>query len=260
VVGLRVSNSRGEQNTYRLIPSMSSTGFLINPYLKTSRQVLRLSGGTPTASLLSVAVLLPGADRRSFQRQIRCRITALPELPETEMDESARRMGDAASDDSEAIAQDRLTRAFQASSEVLLKLNPGNHFEGISSLNEILLRNEQTGLRLTATGTDPQLLLPRFSTGPQTVVIVRIDLEAPADTGFQVFYLPFGVSNYGEHVINRFVRRSENTVYFALTAADLAGGSLRLDPGMSAGDYFITSLEARAVPAEAISDPPPSGE
>ena len=85
--------------------------------------------------------------------------------------------------------------------------------------------------------------------------MVRIDLEAPADTGFQVFYLPAGVSSYGDHVINRFLRRGENTVYFGLKDSQLAGGRVRVDPGMSAGDYFITNLEVRAVPPESLFRP-----
>jgi hypothetical protein len=254
IVTLRVSDSLGQQTDYRLIPSMSSAGFLINPYLKTRRQVLRLSGGVQNASMVSFSVLRPGEKRGFFQRQILGRLTALPELPKTEMDEQARRMGDAASVDSEAIVQDRLITAFNASTEVLLRLNPTNRFQGISALNESHLTNAETGLRITATGTDPQLSLPRFSAGNQRMAIVRIDLEAPTSTGFQVFYLPFGVSIYGDHVINRFVRHGENTVYLALTDSQLGGGPLRLDPGMSAGDYFITSLEARAVSPESISD------
>jgi len=173
------------------------------------------------------------------------------------MDEPARRLGDAAGADDETVAQDQLITAFNTSTEVMLKLDSKSHFEGISSLNQTQLSDEKAGLRITATGTDPQLSLPRLSPGSQRVAILRIEVEAPADTGFQMFFLPFGVSTYGEHVINRFLRRGENTIYLALTDSQLGGGPLRLDPGMAMGDYFITRLEVRAVAPEIIKPPQP---
>lgn len=255
IVTIRLTDSLGQRISYRLIPSMSSTGFVINPHLRTSRQVLRMAGGAQNTSVVSFSVHVPKEARRFFQRKIVCRLAALPELPKTEMDEQARRMGDAAIVDEHEVLQDRLIQAFSTSSEVLLRLNPTNRFEGISPLNETQFANEKGGLRIIAMGTDPQILLPRFSTRSERKALVRIDLEVPTDTGFQVFYLPFGVSVYGDHFINRFLRRGENTIYFALTDAQLGGGRIRVDPGMSAGDYFITDLEVRAVPPESLSDP-----
>jgi hypothetical protein len=143
--------------------------------------------------------------------------------------------------------------AVHASAEVLLSLDPANHFEGLSPLNQSRFSTGQSALRITASGADPQILLPLFSAGSQGGVLVRIDLEVPVDTGFQVFYLPRGVPAYGGHVINRFLRRGENTVYFALTDSQLAGGRLRVDPGMSPGDYVITKLEVRAAPPDSLS-------
>jgi hypothetical protein len=259
LVTIWVRDNLGRQASHRLIPSMSSTGFFVNPYLKTQRQVFRLSGGSENSSVVSFSLHVPDGARKFFQKQITCRVSTLPEVPRTEMDEPARRLGDAAGADDETVAQDQLITAFNTSTEVVLKLDSKSHFEGISPLNQTRLSDEKAGLRITATGTDPQLSLPRLSPGSQRVAILRIEVEAPADTGFQMFFLPFGVSTYGEHVINRFLRRGENTIYLALTDSQLGGGPLRLDPGMAMGDYFITSLEVRAVAPEIIKLPQPAG-
>lgn len=250
IVRIRVTDSSGRRLSHRLIPSMASSGFLINPHLKTARQVLRLAGGEQNPSVVSFSVQVPEEERRFFQPEIVCRFAVLPEIPRSEMDAEARRMADATV--VEALP-DELAQAFDDSREVLLELNPANRFEGITVPNEESTI-EADGLRLKARGTDPQILLPRFPTGSQGGVLVRIDLEVPTDTGFQIFYMPAGVSAYGDHFINRFVRRGENTIYFALTDSALGSGRLRVDPGMSAGVYFITRVEVRAVPPESLSN------
>jgi hypothetical protein len=43
LVTIRVTDGFGQRTSHRLIPSMSLSGFIINPYLKTSRQVLRVA-------------------------------------------------------------------------------------------------------------------------------------------------------------------------------------------------------------------------
>ena len=73
-------------------------------------------------------------------------------------------------------------------------------------------------------------------------------IEVPDDTGLQLFYLPAGVSVFGDYHMDRSVQRGKNTVYFELDQAELAGGRLRLDPGMVAGEYVITDFELRVLP------------
>jgi hypothetical protein len=79
---------------------------------------------------------------------------------------------------------------------------------------------------------------------------LRIDIDVPDDTGLQLFYLPAGVSTFGDYHMDRSVQRGRNTVYFELDAAELAGGQLRLDPGMVAGEYVITDFELRMLPPD----------
>jgi hypothetical protein len=87
--------------------------------------------------------------------------------------------------------------------------------------------------------------------------ILRIDIEVPDDTGLQLFYLPAGVSAFGDYHMDRSVQRGKNTVYFELDEAELAAGQLRLDPGMVAGEYVITDFELRMLPPDAEDLPPP---
>ena len=85
--------------------------------------------------------------------------------------------------------------------------------------------------------------------------ILRIDIEVPDDTGLQLFYLPSGVSTFGDYHMDRSVQRGKNSVYFELNQAELANGQLRLDPGMVPGEYVITDFELRALPGEAEATP-----
>jgi hypothetical protein len=104
-VEIRVTDNLGQRVSYRLIPSMSSTGFFINPYLKSHRQVLRLAGGVQDASLISFSVHIPNEATRLFQRKIVCRLIALPELPKTELDQQVMPIAHAVFGDENAALQ-----------------------------------------------------------------------------------------------------------------------------------------------------------
>lgn len=252
-VEIWVNDSHGRQIVHRLIPSMSSTGFLINPQLETSRDVLETALGLQTSSVASFLVHVPRESRRFFQRRIVCRLASLPELPGATLDRFTRESRYRAL----LVDQDSqpdLREAFDASTEVLLNFDP-TRFAQFSPLNQAQLMIQGANLKITATGSDPQVLLPRIVLEKEQRAILRIDLDAPADTGLQLFYLPAGVANYGDHHLNRFVRRGRNSLYFLLTDSELAGGPLRLDPGMVAGDYILTHFEVRAAPVNSNSLP-----
>jgi hypothetical protein len=252
-VEIWINDSQGRQIVHRLVPSMSSTGFIINPQMETSRDVVETALGLHTGSVVSFLVHVPRESRRFFQRRVVCRVASLPELPAAALDRSSRQsrlraiLGD-------QDPQPDLAQAFDASKEVLLNFGL-NGYEGFSPLNQVQLVGEGSGLQIAATGSDPQVLLPKFLLGKGVRAVLRIDLEAPTDTGLQLFYLPVGLSAYGDHHMDRFVYRGCNTLYFPLTDSELAGGQLRLDPGMTPGEYVITHFEVRAVPANSNSLP-----
>jgi hypothetical protein len=139
------------------------------------------------------------------------------------------------------------TALYNLSNQVLFELGPDNAFRGVSAANQVRIAAEKQALKVTASGDDPQILLPPFSADVKGRIVVRVELDSPSDTGFQVFYLPSGVHDYGAYVVNRYVRRGRNTVYFALDASDFTGGPIRIDPGMTAGEYMLYGIEARLV-------------
>jgi hypothetical protein len=91
-VTLRVTDNLGRQTSYRLIPSMSSKGFLINPYLKSVREVLLTASGEQTASVTSFSVHVAKRDTIFFKPRISVRLSVVPKPPQSEMDDQARRL------------------------------------------------------------------------------------------------------------------------------------------------------------------------
>ena len=94
-VTIRVIDNSGHQIDNRLIPSMASAGFIINPSLETASQVLKTSSGTPSGSIRSFAIHIPEEARKFFQPTMTCRISTLPPIPKSNLDDQARRLGEA---------------------------------------------------------------------------------------------------------------------------------------------------------------------
>lgn len=251
-IEIHTRDSEGHGFVHRLVPSMSSTGFIINPQLETTGDLLESAIGGPTNSVISFLVEVPRESRRYFQRRLICRISLLPEWTHQERDTRSRKALYKALF-GEAGSEPERRQAFQASE--IVTNGESNDFSGFAPLNEVEIINGPGQLRVVASGSDPHLLLPRITLPPGRSGILRIDIEVPGDTALQLFYLPANVSGFGAYHMDRSVRRGRNTVYFELSDADLAGGQLRLDPGMVPGPYAITHFEFRILPAE--SDPTP---
>lgn len=77
-VELRVTDSLGHQASYRLIPSMASEGFLINPYLNSLEQVLHAARGEQASSTTSFSFHVAPEDARFFKPRTSVRIDVLP--------------------------------------------------------------------------------------------------------------------------------------------------------------------------------------
>jgi hypothetical protein len=232
---------------------MSSTGFIINPQLATTRDLLESAIGGPTNSVVSFLVEVPRESRRYFQRRLACRISSLPEWTHPARDTRSRKALRKALF-GESGSEFEFSQAFQSASEIATN-RESNGFAGFAPLHDVELNAVARELRIVASGSDPYLLLPRIALAEGRSGILRIDIEVPDDTALQVFYLPAGVSAFGDYHMDRSVRRGKNTVYFELSDADLAGGQLRLDPGMVPGQYVITDFEFRVLPAESSPTP-----
>lgn len=247
-VEIRTNDWEGHQLTHRLIPSMSASGFIINPQLNTPRQFLESAIGGPTSSVRSFFVDVPRESRRYFQRYIVCRMATLPGWPVELPDLRARKKlyRDLFGNQGPEL---ELTQKFEAATEILLDCRRTG-FSGVVASNQSELIVGPEGLRILASGSDPQLLLPALSSPEGRRGILRIEIEAPGNTGLQLFYRPPGASVYGDYHLDRFLQQGKNSVYFALSDTDLLGGQLRLDPGMVAGNYLITNIEFRLLPPE----------
>ncbi|HVY62393.1 MAG TPA: hypothetical protein VHF22_12110, partial [Planctomycetota bacterium] len=102
------------------------------------------------------------------------------------------------------------------------------------------------GVTLTASGDDPQVILPAFDFPARAPVVLRVDLTAPADTVLQVFWATAAAPDYAEaRSLVAPLRKGRSRVCLELPGGDLAG-RLRLDPGTVPGAYTLHSLEARS--------------
>jgi hypothetical protein len=243
-VEIHVNDSRGGQVIHRLIPLMSSAGFIISPQLENERE-LSLSGlGQPASSAVSFLVHVPRESRRYFQRRIISRLSVLPDLSAFETTDRASRIARYTAIFREDGPILELAEAFRTATEVLLNAGPTG-LAGFAALDGVELKATPGGLSMGAEGTNPRVLLPKFSLPEGRHAIVRIDLEATEDTGLQLSYLRAGESESSDPLMYRCASRRKNVVYFELTQAEASGGSLHLDPG----NYLITHFEIRSIPA-----------
>ena len=245
-VEIHVNDSEGGQTIHRLIPRMSSAGFIINPPLTTERDLFLSALGGFERSTVSFLVHVPKTSRRFFQRRVTTRVASLPDLPIETADRASRieKYTNFFREDGPVL---QLTEVFRASSEILLKAGP-LELDGFSAGAGVELTATPGGLMVRAEGQDPQLILPKFSPPPGRNVVVRIDLETATDSSLLLFYNPPGKNGFDDPLMKRCVSisRRKNAVYFELNEATL-GGSLHLDPG----DYLITGFEIRSLPVAA---------
>lgn len=117
-------------------------------------------------------------------------------------------------------------------------------FDGIMLHQQALLEPADDGLLIHATGSDPGLRFPDLGQdiGP---LILRIEIESPADTVLQVFYTNTAEAGYVEENSRTIpLKKGENAVYLCIEEPTIKG-QLRLDPGFAPGTYLLRSVEIR---------------
>jgi hypothetical protein len=140
-------------------------------------------------------------------------------------------------------SQADLAKTFAASTEILSSLKTPEQFAAVKPYAAVNLTPQSDGLRITATGNDPAILLPAFS-GAEAIAEIIID--SPADSTFQLFYRLPGMTNFSETCSVRApIKAGKNTVYVRLPAWI---GALRLDPGQVQGEYLLESVQVKRVP------------
>jgi hypothetical protein len=144
-----------------------------------------------------------------------------------------------------APPQRELAAAFDASTTTLLEAKTAADFAKFKALSQVVLAPEANGLRITSSGTDPQILLPPFAEGKRCIVQLAINL--PIETPVQIFYSLRDHQGFTEAQSQLVpLKKGKNIVYFQLDQPDLID-PVRLDPGASPGDYIIESVVAKSI-------------
>jgi len=98
----------------------------------------------------------------------------------------------------------------------------------------------------TVTNEDPQIRLPEFNHPGQNIVI-EIDMESPAETFLQVFYLSENNTDFTEEFsVTKKVFPGQNQIR-ALIPESKARGILRIDPGNTPGKYNISRIRIATI-------------
>lgn len=145
-----------------------------------------------------------------------------------------------------APTQADLAAKFDASTAAILEAKRVEDFAKFKPLNQVVLTPTADGLKITASGTDPQILLPPFAEGKPCIVQVTINL--PVETPVQIFYSLHDSPSFSEaqSQLTTPLAKGRDVVYFLLDQPGLID-PVRLDPGASPGDYLIESVVARAI-------------
>ncbi len=141
---------------------------------------------------------------------------------------------------------------FQASEQVLLSLDTARNKPPllVQDVARIRVGGSEAGdsIAIESRGARSKVLLPEFEFPEGENIVLRLELESPADTELILAYLTRADPAYDQHrTIMKPLRSGRNVVFIELLSSRLAG-RLLLRPGTVAGDYVLRSLEVRAVP------------
>jgi hypothetical protein len=117
--------------------------------------------------------------------------------------------------------------------EVVYRLAP-DHQEELIGRHQLTITPGEQDYTLISHGNDPFFFLPAFNSGEGKQYVIKINLDAPEATNWQIWY--------GPHCISGQLEAGENTLY-----AVIGQGQIRVDPGSVMGKYVLKSLEIRAV-------------
>lgn len=128
------------------------------------------------------------------------------------------------------------------STDVRLRLDGGHGAEHLGKTHELAVQPGQDGLLLRASGNDPSLELKFDAETGGDPLMVHLSLDSPRETELQIFYTtPESAEFSPGQVVKKKIRNGTNDLLFRLPHPRTAG-RLRLDPGMSSGDYLLRSL------------------
>lgn len=140
--------------------------------------------------------------------------------------------------------QPELAQMFSAATGELSSVKTSEEFAKIRPYKQVTLSPQSDGLKITATGGEPGVLLPPFR-GERAIAEIVID--SPADTTLRLLYRFPGQASYNPiFSITVPIKMGKNTIY-----AELPGPGriavLRLNPGEVPGEYVLRSFQAKRV-------------
>ena len=132
--------------------------------------------------------------------------------------------------------------------ETLIKLDPSNDFKNIKANDQVSLTLSSAGLKITATGTDPSVYIPKFhNSTQQDNIIIRIKIESPGDTVMQLFYKTHSDPYFTEgSSFSKPIKKGLNDLYLQTSMQNMIG-ELRLDPGILPGKYTLHEFSVNTI-------------
>jgi len=132
--------------------------------------------------------------------------------------------------------------------------------------NQVVLFAAAGALGVEATGEDPSLLLPSVDLATARLVLMRIEIVAPARTKLQVFHSTakapgFSAERCTMMSLAEGLNRRRVVLFDSAIAEEPLVGPIRLDPGMVPGRYLIRELaleQAVEVPQHSSSRSTPA--
>jgi hypothetical protein len=206
--------------TYRLIPAIAANGFLLNPWLQETGDVVDLYGACPGKRVIAFWVTADQEARRSFEKSIRITIDAAPQLPNVALEENDRKrlrypMMITPPDEVYSSVMfpavrcgDRLILPVVPDSEMRFRVAPGErHIRGQFGILPLAYEQGSTdGVRFTieclASAGNPPTVLWERSLDPR---------QQPADRGFQELNVHLRVPADGQMIFRTSARPGMTT-------------------------------------------------
>ncbi|GAB4420828.1 MAG: hypothetical protein Fur0044_17950 [Anaerolineae bacterium] len=138
-----------------------------------------------------------------------------------------------------------LERCFQAG-ETVYQMTEDRQ-KGVAALQQIKIIPAEQGYKLISQGEDPYFVLPKFEASAAWRYVIKIGLQGPQPTTWQIFYkTPQEPAFNEENSMSGQLHSGDNTFFVILDGED-APMQVRIDPGTVSGEYLLKSLEVRAV-------------
>ena len=115
-------------------------------------------------------------------------------------------------------------------------------FPGVEIAGTARAERREGALHIESLGEDPQVILPQLTSSLDSPPVLEVDLDVPANTRMQVFYLPDRDGTYSEINSARIPLHMGKNAARLWLPASVAGTRLRIDPAEAPGSIVIRSI------------------